>query len=316
MSLHFPSDIASNSEHQHVFFLRVYQDETAPLGDSSKSGGEDMSSAVSSEVQKLSKNMAGVRTGSPRGDVRNEQVQVFERGVGKDEEGNDVKTMTEIAVDESTYAKSSGGIKDNVVLPFPHQISMSDGWTWETVSFQRSALGNMVTGNFASATQQAGQVVAGMAGKLFLENADKLIAHKMKRVVNPRKETMFQEPEQRTFSFSWEFTPRNQKDSDNLKEIIQFLKYSSAPSAYKGDHALFEYPSEYQIFFLSGGEENQYIGKIARCCMTSIKVDYAGGGIWSAFEGTNAPTSVKLSMDFRELALLARQDYKWMDGER
>jgi len=264
-TLSYPFDIGSNPEHQHVFFLRTYMDESTSLGGSSRGGGESMSSVVSAEVQKLSSNMEFQRRGASRGgSIANDDSVKIGISRASDTERGSKKAGKETAsaqakFKQEAYDRATGGIKGNVILPFPHSISMSDGWTWETVSFQRTALGETVTGNFAAGTQKLGSTVAGLGGRLIMENADKLVAHKMGRVTNPRKETMFQEPEQRQYSFSWDFTPRNQKDSDSLNEIIKFLKYSSAPAAYKDEHALYHYPSEYQPFFLSNGKENNIL---------------------------------------------------------
>jgi len=214
---------------------------------------------------------------------------------------------------QTTYNSAAVKNKDSVGLPFPQEISIGNGWEWETVSFQRTALAEALTGNFTAAGQALGASVAGGIGKIAVENADKLVQHHFKRVANPRKESMFKEPGQRSFSFSWKFAPRNQKDSDNIQEIISLLKYHASPATYEDEHSLFMYPSEFQPFFLSNAEENPYIGKIARCALTSVKVNYADAGIWSAFNKTNAPTHLSMELEFKELSLLSRQDLMRMD---
>lgn len=299
--VHYPYDLASNPEYQHVFYLRIYSNESAKLDGSSRTSDQATDANVSEEIRKISSGT--YRRGRPSGDGANLSNSM------DPPDGDGDQEFKQIA-----YGSASVANKDSVALPFPQEISVGNGWEWETVSFQRTALAEALTGNFAVAAERLGADIAGGVGKIAVENADKLVQHHFKRVANPRKESMFQEPAQRSFSFTWKLAPRNQADSDNIQKIISLLKYHASPATSNEDHSLFQYPSEFQPLFLSNAEENPYIGKIARCALTGIKVNYADAGIWSAFNRTNAPTHLSIELEFKELSLLSRQDLKRMDG--
>jgi len=301
--VHYPYDLASNPEYQHVFYLRIYANESASLSNSSRSADQSTDENVSAEMQKISS--GNFRTGKPQGEsAASYPIE------GEDKEGGGDQEYQQVA-----YTSSSVADKDSIGLPFPQEISVGNGWEWETVSFQRTALAEALTGNWSVAAERLGADIAGGIGKIAVENADKLVQHHFKRVANPRKESMFKEPGQRSFSFSWKFAPRNQADSDNIQKIISLLKYHASPATNNDDHSLFQYPSEFQPFFLSNAEENPYIGKISRCALTNVKVNYADAGIWSAFNKTNAPTHLSMELEFKELSLLSRQDLMRMDGK-
>ncbi len=164
------------------------------------------------------------------------------------------------------------------------------------------------------ALERGMQDLVGGVGKLATDNAEKLLQHQVARVTNPRKEAMFQEPNMRTYSFEFDFAPRNQKESDSAQKIIQLLKYHAAPELFKGENALYNYPSEFQIYFVSNGSENPYIGKIDRTALTSCNVNYTNANMWSAFKDTGAPTHLKLTLEFSELSLQSRNSLMKMDG--
>ena len=243
--------------------------------------------------------------------------------VGDDavQESGAVKTVSENAsaaaeavFTETPYAKSHKVNSDAIYLPFPQSINMSDGWQWETVSFQRTVAGEIAAGNIAEGAEKAIQSGVGAVGGVLMENADKFMKHQVARVSNPRKESMFQEPNMRKYSFEFDFAPRNKKESEDAQTIIQLLKYHASPELYTGNNALYNYPSEFQIYFVSGGKENQYIGKIDRCALENMSVNYTNANMWSAFKDTGAPTHLKLTLEFTELSLQSRNSLKIMDG--
>ena len=123
----------------------------------------------------------------------------------------------------------------------------------------------------------------------------------------------------RKYSFEFDFAPRNEKESDAAQKIISLLKYHASPELYGGDNALYNYPSEFQIYFVSnsdktGAKENQYIGKIDRCALENCSVNYTNANMWSAFKNTAAPTHLKLTLEFTELSLQSRNSLMKMDG--
>ena len=143
-------------------------------------------------------------------------------------------------------------------------------------------------------------------------------------VLNPRLEKMFSQKEMRTFSFTWDFYPRNQDEVNHVRDIIETFRYHAHPSASARStdgsfdpQIMLRVPAEFTIKFLSslgtgqgnGFIENEYIPKISRCVLTSIAVDYTPNGVFSTFED-NSPTAYSLTLSFSEVAQLTREDIK------
>ena len=312
----FPLDLDENPENHHYMVFRIYSNSSASLSGSKKSSG--ISSRPNAEDALLSK-LDNTRGQQPeyKGAAEQSNDNLLEEvGGAFGSAGEAAKEGVKSVFSDTTYSPAKKINQDAIYLPFPQTINMSDGWDWESVSFQSSALGELLKGNVDEAATKAVSGVMGSVSKLAgNENADRLIMHKQRKAANPRKESLFNEPDMRTFSFEFDFAPRNQKETDTAQQIIQLFKYHASPELYDGDNALYNYPSEFQIYFVSNGKENKYIGKIDRCAMTSCSVNYTGANIWSAFSENGAPTHLKLTVELTELSLQSRNNLKRMDGE-
>ena len=303
----FPIDLDESSEHHHFLVFRIYSNSSASLSGEKKKDVQDNENASRPESALLGK-LDSSRGAKPNYSNIGDTPDTF------DQVGEVAAAAKDMIVSDTTYRPAEKVNTDAIYLPFPQAINMSDGWSWETVSFQKTALGEAAKGDIAEAAERGAQDIIGGVGKLAMENADKFMQHAVRRVVNPRKESMFQEPNMRTYSFEFDFAPRNQKESDAAQQVIQLFKYHSSPELYAGDNALYNYPSEFQIYFVSNGSENQYIGKIDRCACTQCSVNYTNANMWSAFKDTGAPTHLKIGLEFTELTLQSRNSLMKMDG--
>lgn len=157
---------------------------------------------------------------------------------------------------------------------------------------------------FAKVPQQAG----------FGAPAD-IIGATAKVGLNPFKEVLFQTVDFRSFTFKYRFLPKNQKEADTVKEIIDTFKYHMHPELSK-NKLFFIYPSEFQISYVYQKKENEYFHRFKPCVLESLDVTY-GGEQYSSFTD-GKPTEVNLSMLFRETEILTKQQVspnKQINGE-
>lgn len=111
----------------------------------------------------------------------------------------------------------------------------------------------------------------------------------------------------RSFSFEFQFAPRNRKESEDARKIIAFFKKSMMPGGNQNTSAFLTYPPNWTITMHSKGDRNKYLFKTKACALNSCDVDYAPNGSWSSFED-GAPTEIKLSLGFQELVYLTAGD--------
>jgi len=143
-------------------------------------------------------------------------------------------------------------------------------------------------------------------------------------VTNPMLELIYQSPSFRTFQFDFMFYPRDEREALETQRIIERLKFHQAPefSDTFGVGFLIP-PSEFDIKFYYAGKENPNIPQIATCVLTSIDVNYAPQG-FSAYEvpnenfpslgRTGMPVAIQLTLQFKEVTYLTKEDFKESDG--
>jgi hypothetical protein len=180
-------------------------------------------------------------------------------------------------------------------------------------SFKRTlageALGAVTEGDSALAAQAVNKV-GGAIGNFVTENADKLFQAQNRTAFNPRKEALFSEPNSRNITLEYDFAPRNQGESEALRDIIGLFKVHAAPKRIEGSTTLMAYPSEFLLTFSGTQGENQFVAKFGRCALKSIQTSYTNAGVASFHKGTDAPTHQKITLEFGELELLDRDHYK------
>jgi hypothetical protein len=130
------------------------------------------------------------------------------------------------------------------------------------------------------------------------------------QTINPRKELVYNAPELRTFEFSYEFYPRNVKESQMVEAIIKLFRFHSAPSLSDNGNFLVP-PSIFEIKFYqrtsNSVNENPFLLKVRDSALTEVNVDFTPNGSFTAF-GNGAPVAITLSLTFKELDINVKDD--------
>ena len=164
--------------------------------------------------------------------------------------------------------------------------------------------------NFASATYT--QIVSKLAGFAFGTDldADTYLARSGGRVLNPNAEMLFQGPVIRDFSFSFLMVARSEKEGDEIRKIIRFLKLGMAPKFRNTTYL--KNPDIFTLQYKSGKGENDVLNTVNRfnpggLALTTMAVDYAPNGYWSAYRDSQ-PVAIKMDLSFTELRPIYEQD--------
>ena len=158
---------------------------------------------------------------------------------------------------------------------------------------------------------------------------------------NPHKVVLFDSVGFRKHSFSYQFTPKNRRESETLKQIIRLFKYHASPGMnpdvtikmdkinsmlatsdkegnvtngklkdvkLSGGKHFFKYPEFFQIKF----HHPQFLFTIGDSVLTSVDVNYHGGGSVSyardTADATPAPTQVNLNLSFMETDIITKEN--------
>lgn len=142
-------------------------------------------------------------------------------------------------------------------------------------------------------------------------NLKSLVEFTRGTITNPYMEMTFSGVKNRSFSFNFKFTPKNEKESIEVENIVKAFKIHQAPerkySGKDGSNTYWTYPSEFDISFLHKGEENSHISKISTCVLTSVSVDHnTDGGTFETFEN-GYPVQTNMSLSFMEQEVLTKE---------
>jgi hypothetical protein len=126
--------------------------------------------------------------------------------------------------------------------------------------------------------------------------------------LNPQVELIFKGSSNRTFNFEFKFQPKNQKETQVIKDIIFLFKRYSAPGLAGGANipgAYFTPPGQFDIQYYFKNAENKNIGRISTCVLEGVDVNYSSSGQFATFDD-GAPVEISLMLRFKEVDILTR----------
>ena len=166
--------------------------------------------------------------------------------------------------------------------------------------------GDAGTGNFVGPGQQmTNNVTTSIASLLSGTEIDQdtYLARVGGHVQNPNAEMLFQGPVIRDFSFTYLMVARGQKEGQEIRNIIRFLKLGLAPK-YRNT-AFLANPDIFKLEYKNGKNDEDVLKTVNRfnpggLALTAMRVDYAPNGYWSAYHDSQ-PVALKMDLSFTEL---------------
>mgnify|MGYP001476656322 CR=1 FL=1 len=134
------------------------------------------------------------------------------------------------------------------------------------------------------------------------------------QILGNQMELMFEGVGRRSFSFTFVFIPKSEKESQVVDEIVRKFKYHMLPSYVGDSRRAMTIPDMFDITYMYKGAENQFLNKISTCFLESANVTY-GGDRFTAYEVTQTmdggsgapPQRTTLALSFREIELITRE---------
>jgi len=225
-----------------------------------------------------------------------------------------------VATTVGDFKASQKRLKTAIALHMPNNMTIRYGVNYEEAETMMgqlvgSALGGSVS--FAKAIQEKGlddvktnlteDIAPGVTAAVLGNLPGSNIAQKLSGLApNPKKEQIFRNVEVRTFQIDYQFFPRDEKEAENVRNIIKQFKLHMHPE-YKDTNAfLYIYPSEFDIYYYNNTQENMNIHRHTSCVLTELTVNYTPQGRFNSFEG-GMPSQVNMFLTFRELVPLTKE---------
>ena len=128
------------------------------------------------------------------------------------------------------------------------------------------------------------------------------------RSINPNAELVFESVPFRTFNYPFEFSPKNEKEKDDIQKILSMFKFHMMPE--KAGEGYLTAPAQFQITYMYRDGANMYIPKISRCALTDMTIDYSPEGVFTTFKGDDkgaAPVLTKMDLTFTEMEIMTKE---------
>ena len=173
--------------------------------------------------------------------------------------------------------------------------------------------GNQIQGAGNNA-EQAKSALKGLfqAGSVGLD-PNEVLARTQGAVINPNLELLFKGPTLRPFNFTFQMGARNEGDSLQIMEILRFFKQGSAPQRTQSQ-MLVKAPHTFQIEYLHRQQDNnKFLNRIKECALLNMSVNYTPNNNYATFDN-GAPTSIELTLAFKELDPVFNDDYNGIEG--
>ena len=217
--------------------------------------------------------------------------------------------------------RSQKRLKSAIALHIPNKLGIKYGVSYDTTDTASLGMMKALGGETADAIlnalgkQSKDTNVTGVAQavitNLALSKAPMADANSqiLGMAANPKKEQVFKGVDFRTFSFDYQFFPRNEKEARNVLKIIEEFKFHMHPEFKDDNNFVYLYPSEFDIVYYQAGEENLNLHRHTSCVLTDLDIDYTPNGQFTTFDN-GMPTQINVSMSFRELGLLTKDKIK------
>ena len=167
---------------------------------------------------------------------------------------------------------------------------------------------------FGDVSKDTAKSVASYLAKKYLSgDLSKIVGAVSGQVVNPQQTLAFEGVNLREFTFQWDLFPSNKEDTEQITNIVKFLKQQMLPQT-SGianvpglERAFLQYPSVVELSLL--GVQEKHFMRFKRAMIDNVSVDYTGGGNQVSIIKGGVPASVTLSISFKELTIQTAEDY-------
>ena len=349
-TLSYPSDITNNMENGHymLFYVNVqnktkyrYKDpQGKDVGDKYEIATDHYSTdkhpTEGTIKKKLLKTVYTENTGAEAAEISYRKGQITGGAKGNINLSDRVTLTQNVASGFSAQYPTTTRITDSVALYLPAAVSDNtsagyDGMETGILGLVAAgggafmdAMGNQdyaaaagtLVGGVKAISQQALKTVGAelvstaTLGAVDADSIARLGAKAFGQAENPFIEMMFKQMSLRDFSYTFTFSPRNQRESEEVQSIIRMFRFHMAPELKGANHRYLTLPSTFDIHYmyqynLESGRENNFYSKISTCVLAGVDVDYTPGGVKSFADGS--PTQITMGLSFKETELLTKE---------
>lgn len=209
-------------------------------------------------------------------------------------------------------------ISDTILLYTPPQVKTSYGVTYdtpETGTLGAASGATSIFDSFLGGANVLGQtlrdtLLGAVSALPAAGDASSVLVKRNAEARNPNLEVVFKSVPFRKFQYTFEFSPKNQKELESVDKILKLFRYHMQPGLQGGSTSFFQVPSEFEITYMYMNGTNAYIPKIARCVLETMEIDQSPEGVFTTFKADAAgsfPTITKMTLSFSETEIMTKE---------
>jgi hypothetical protein len=211
----------------------------------------------------------------------------------------------------------------NIALFMPPSMRISYNSVWEEIDLwtANQVAVNVVQdnyqkqGEFGSAVRDTMQSwgITTIGSDMTGLNANAIFQKASRMAVNPHASMMFKNMAFREFKLDWMLFPKNEADTQSIKDIIFQFKYAMHPGGTTNtgtfnNAALSNFlgiPENFIISFYAPHVKS--LVKTHPCALISCDVEYNAAGV-PAYMKNNRPACISLTLHFKECAIITKEN--------
>ena len=147
---------------------------------------------------------------------------------------------------------------------------------------------------------------------------DGIMARSSGQIINPNMELLFKGITIRSFNFSFDLAPRDERESDTIKRMLRIFKQNmQAKKSSDGGNAsglFLRSPNVFQLNYKTGRRNHNFLHKFKPMALLNMAVNYTGAGTYATYDDTT-PVHMKLDLSFQELNPIYSEDYDSEEGK-
>lgn len=222
------------------------------------------------------------------------------------------------------FSKTKKRLTSAISLYVPEALSKSYSVDWGVESGESMMMGSAISqgilkagesvtnvkgADYSGAASAAGSAVgvaASTAGAMILNNMKYTQKSLGMTPGNSKAQLLFNQVDFGQFTFDYKFAPRTEAEAANVLKIIRTFRHHMLPEFFDSAQFLYIYPSEFDIAYYFGTEENPHLEKHITAVLTSLNVNYNPNGQFMTF-ANGMPTHINLTLTFKELGTPSKE---------
>ena len=159
------------------------------------------------------------------------------------------------------------------------------------------------------------QIAMKAASGILGTTPNQMMALKAGKVFNPNVELLYNAPQMRNFSMSFDFVPKNLNEAQIMNQIILAFKKWSAPAGRDNDAGLFEVPYVWSIKYKSGSGDNMFMNKFKKAACVNVQVQANSNTPMHVAHQNGVPIMTSMALNFMEVDIITREDHEEVGGQ-